>query len=450
MRARDVASGPNGSLHKVHVVVGENNVVFDDLVTVDAGEALLSVRMAVDGTGRRYAVAVAQFASYAIVVDEDGVLFTVPHGGRFNTAITGLAVGAEVYGQGIHNGSGGTTISVYSTETGSSPVRTFFALYGSQGILGITGYTSILSSSDPSTFRVIGGVQGYMVNTLVNGWSVMQTEDNPPVGGLRVSSPELNGPTSQFIVKTTLTWDGYTNMPTTLATGVNGTFWIAINDPDEFQSAPDPEDVTYDVAAGELPGTASDYEVLPEGTLALASIGTFGVAGLSEEVVVAPEEQPVSIPVPTGVGRLVHPVLGTYDYEVKPDEWVNVDADAIVAPIWSSARTLTSAASVLWPGHLRDVVAEERWKSLGGLAMPIEMLRELVAIFTTPVDPDEGYVTWSPSYHSGVVFKVLPIQLTVGKQGMTLDDVVHYQTVDGEDGWVTQPVTLVMRLVERV
>jgi hypothetical protein len=36
---------------------------------------------------------------------------------------------------------------------------------------------------------------------------------------------------------------------------------------------------------------------------------------------------------PNGRGRLVHPSLGTYDYVRGPDEWTNIDGDAIIAPI---------------------------------------------------------------------------------------------------------------------
>jgi hypothetical protein len=136
---------------------------------------------------------------------------------------------------------------------------------------------------------------------------------------------------------------------------------------------------------------------------------------------------------------------------VKPDEWVNIDAEAIIPPVWASSRTLTSAANVLWQGNLRDVVVEERWKSLGGLAMPITQLRMLLAIWTTPMDPDVGYVQWFPNYITSVGFRVLPINLTAGGQGIAFDDIVNYKDEDGEPiGWMTQPVTFQLKLVERL
>jgi hypothetical protein len=131
---------------------------------------------------------------------------------------------------------------------------------------------------------------------------------------------------------------------------------------------------------------------------------------------------------------------------------VNIDAEAIVAPVWASSRTLTGAANVLWNGHIRDVTVEERWKALGGLAMPITQLRMLMAIWTTPVDPDVGYVLWYPSYITVAGFKVLPINLSAGGgQGIAFDDVVNYKDEFGDPiGWITAPVTFQLKLVERL
>lgn len=187
------------------------------------------------------------------------------------------------------------------------------------------------------------------------------------------------------------------------------------------------------------------------GTVTLRSEGTFDVVGAAEEVLELPIEIWPSYPTGEGHGRIIHPTLGTFDYEVKPDEWVNIDADAIIAPVWSSTRTLTSAANVLWNGNLRDVVVEERWKALGGLSMPITQLRMLMSIWTTPIDPDVGYVQWFPNYITLMGFKVLPMALTTGGQGIVFDDVINYKDEDGDPiGWMTNPVTFTLKLVGRV
>lgn len=187
------------------------------------------------------------------------------------------------------------------------------------------------------------------------------------------------------------------------------------------------------------------------GTVTLRSESTFEVIGAAEELITLPLEVWPAYPAESGHGRIIHPTLGAFDYETKPDEWVNIDADAIITPVWASTRTLTSSANVLWQGNIRDVVVEERWKALGGLAMPITQLRMLLAIWTTPVDPDVGYVHWYPNYITSVGFKILPVMLTSGGQGVTFDDVVNYKDEDGDPiGWMTNPVTFTLKLVARL
>ena len=201
----------------------------------------------------------------------------------------------------------------------------------------------------------------------------------------------------------------------------------------------------------EVPGGPEVAPTAGPGTIILTSSGSFGVAAAAEELVTIPIIIFPAYPVASGHGRIVHPILGPFDYEVKPDEWMNIDADAIIPPIWSSSRTLTSAANVLWEGNLRDVVVEERWKALGGLAMPATQLRMLLAIWTNPVDPDVGYVHWYPNYITQMGFKVLPVGLSAGGQGITFDDVVNYLDDDGNPiGWMTAPVTFTLKMVERL
>lgn len=194
-----------------------------------------------------------------------------------------------------------------------------------------------------------------------------------------------------------------------------------------------------------------DPTVDDAGVRTITISGSFGVAAAAEEVVQLPIEIFPAFSTGDGRGRIIHPTLGSFDYEVKPDEWVNIDADAVIAPIWASSRTLTSAANVLWEGHLRDVTVEERWKALGGLAMPMTQMRMLMAIWTTPIDPDVGYVLWYPNYITEVGFKVLPVNLSAGGQGIVFDDVVNYKDEDDEPiGWITAPVTFTLKLVERL
>jgi hypothetical protein len=119
----------------------------------------------------------------------------------------------------------------------------------------------------------------------------------------------------------------------------------------------------------------------------------------------------------TGRGRLVHPTLGTYDYAQMPDEWVNVDGDVLIAPIWSSARTLDGDANTLWQGDIRDVQVEERWT----YAVSAAHMRAIVAMWQNPPDPDDGYVSWYPNYTNGNGYNVILENVSVGGEGVKLN-----------------------------
>lgn len=226
----------------------------------------------------------------------------------------------------------------------------------------------------------------------------------------------------------------------------------------------------YALGEGEAPGEVITGSVVPTGGtpgtggvsgssgsstgkagMVISSEATYPIADAATAAVEAPLLALPAWPVQQGRGRLVHPQLGAFDYETKPDEWVNIDADIIIPPVWASSRTMVGAANVLWPGHIRDVVVEERWKALGGLAMPIGMLRMLYMIWQNPVDPVVGYVEWWPNYVCPLGFKVLPVGLSAGgSSGLVFDDVVNYLDDRGPDGWMTNPVTLTLKLVERI
>jgi hypothetical protein len=162
---------------------------------------------------------------------------------------------------------------------------------------------------------------------------------------------------------------------------------------------------------------------------------------------------------------MVHPVLGTFDYEYKPDQWVNVDGDIIVAPLWQSTKTLRGSVNTFWEGDISEVICEERWLSSGGMAMPVSQFRMLYAMWTTPVDPDVGYIQWFPNYANGNGYNVIISDMVCGAPGnssmarqsgigyftLVLDDVVNYLGPDGEnEGWATLPVSLFLKIVSKV
>lgn len=142
----------------------------------------------------------------------------------------------------------------------------------------------------------------------------------------------------------------------------------------------------------------------------------------------------------SGSGRLIHPTLGTYDYSHMPDQWTNIDGDIIVAPIWSSAKTLIGAANTLMQGHVRDVTVTERWT----FAVPVAHLRALLLHWQNPPDPSVGFVQWWPNYTSTLGFKVALTDLTVGSEAVTLD------WISLRHNMVVSDVALKLRIIDRV
>lgn len=165
------------------------------------------------------------------------------------------------------------------------------------------------------------------------------------------------------------------------------------------------------------------------------SIGASSVVVESASVVILP-----AVAAGSGRGRLVHPTLGTYDYAQMPDEWVNVDADVVIAPIWASSRTLDGDANTLWQGSLRDVEVEEHWT----FAVSIAHVRAISAMWQNPPDPDDGFVAWYPNYANGNGYSVILEALSVGGEGVKLN------YVSKRYGFVVDDMVLRMRIVERL
>jgi hypothetical protein len=173
----------------------------------------------------------------------------------------------------------------------------------------------------------------------------------------------------------------------------------------------------------------------------LTSSTTFTVGEAAIETVAA---SVTILPVPgagTGKGRLVHPTLGSYDYPHAPNAWGGMDGDAIIAPIWASAKTLDGAANTLFAGNIRDSEVYETWS--GELAMPLAMVRMLASFWQAPPDPAVDYIKWYPSYSNALGFKVILLALDVNGQGYNLDYIAR-------QGWVPASVVLKMRIAGRV
>lgn len=159
----------------------------------------------------------------------------------------------------------------------------------------------------------------------------------------------------------------------------------------------------------------------------LTAQDTFSIEGESsltyDEVTVTVISAPVA---PQGKGRLIHPTYGTYDYEIAPDEWQNLDLDILVPPVWQHDKTLTGGTSTRWAGYMRDLEVVERW--LGRYAMRAQQFRMIVEMWRNPPTAPE-YVIWCPNYITANMYDVEIVSVsTGGSQGITLD----YTLLQGE------------------
>ena len=174
-------------------------------------------------------------------------------------------------------------------------------------------------------------------------------------------------------------------------------------------------------------------------TEATFAVGDTGVT--VDESVTVNVTGPVTAP--NGTGRLIHPTLGTYDYDIAPDEWGNVDADIIAPPIWSHSLTLTGAASAKWAGTIQDLEVYERWT--GRLAVAAGQLRMFVDMWQAPPDKP-NYLRWSPNYINNNTYNVQLVALSCGGQaGVNVD----FTILQGR-GFVKGPLEMTYRIVSKV
>jgi hypothetical protein len=156
----------------------------------------------------------------------------------------------------------------------------------------------------------------------------------------------------------------------------------------------------------------------------------------------------------SGKGRLIHPTLGTLDYDFAPDEWVNIDADLIIEPIWASAKALAGSINTLWQGDVTDALVQEHWTQ--EVNVTLIFLRQLLAFWQNPPDPVTGTpVQWWPNYTSVLGFNVIIFKVEVGPGLVNVSSAANNRGITlnayefGPDQWVTEPVTLTMRILSR-
>jgi hypothetical protein len=175
----------------------------------------------------------------------------------------------------------------------------------------------------------------------------------------------------------------------------------------------------------------------------LTAEDTFSIGDVTDPIEESVQVTVISAPsYPTGKGRLSHPTLGTFDYEIAPTEWQNVGADMVIPPVWAHERTLTGNSSTLWKGYIGDLEAVERW--IGSVVMRVSQFSMLVDMWQNP--PESGQIVWTPNYANSHSYEVQMLSVSSGgSQGTTLD----YTSLQRE-GFVKGPVEVVYKVLRKV
>lgn len=169
---------------------------------------------------------------------------------------------------------------------------------------------------------------------------------------------------------------------------------------------------------------------------------------------------------------LTHPDEANFPalaYYRNPDSSLNIDNDALHAPVNSVVLTEGTTQIIRSPRSLEDVLVTERWEGGRGRAsMPTSFFRLLYEYFVNPPDPDpdaQEYITWEPRDVNSHTYNVEIVSLVAGRGGAGTEFEATEVTesggseipraIDGVDPGVTTgllpvPVTLVMRLVSKV
>ncbi len=175
--------------------------------------------------------------------------------------------------------------------------------------------------------------------------------------------------------------------------------------------------------------------------MSLTATATFTVADQASvsESITTIVQPPVGVGT-GGRGRLVHPVLGTYDYVNSPDETVNIDGDVCIAALWSRAQSIGGQVDTLWPSYLRDGNVIERWIQTD-VGAPIAHLRMLWQLFTNPPAAGGTQVIWAPNYATNRTYYVILAGVTAGGEEYKLNRYL------AKKGYAPNPVELRMRII---
>ena len=170
---------------------------------------------------------------------------------------------------------------------------------------------------------------------------------------------------------------------------------------------------------------------------------------------------------PGALRRMTHPETDIADliYWGNPDQWTNMDNEALLHPITSTVQTLGGRVVNVFPQTIEDILVTEIWSGGAGQgSIPGSFWRRLFNYVRNRPNVGE-YVTWEPRDINDRTFKVVLVSVIAGKSVRALEVVEVrdrggkynggdvYNALDDIDGDLVQTgilatqVTLTMKLV---
>lgn len=172
-------------------------------------------------------------------------------------------------------------------------------------------------------------------------------------------------------------------------------------------------------------------------TLVTAATILPGQPALQSDAVGAGTPQELSYP----TSALASPLV----FELNPQLWTNMQAEALTRPLYASQRTLTKTANVHFVGDITDL--EVKLTFMGGgdrLAMTWTFFSQLFNYFTNVPDvASAGYITWSPKDLNNHSYRILFTNLEAGGQNAIQLDTL----AKASDGFVHEAVTATFRII---
>jgi len=176
-------------------------------------------------------------------------------------------------------------------------------------------------------------------------------------------------------------------------------------------------------------------------TLTTAATILPGQPALKSDAVGAGTPQQLSYP----TSALASPLV----FELNPQMWTNMQAEALTRPLYGAQRTLTKTANVQFVGDITDLEVKLIWMGGGDrrIAMTWTFFSQLYNyFFNVPDVASAGYITWSPKDLNNHAYQILFTNLEVGGQNTIQLDTLT-KTLDG---FVHDAVTATFRIISKL